>query len=772
MAGDIERQIEDLSKRLAELRNRQLQMDVEMTLLEDQLKSLGKVLYSGLRQEPKLPDFHVTTPAVSEAKIRNVQQLEHKIQNKTVAVGKSRFHLNSEMEDFIGTNVISKIGILVTIIGVFIGAKYAIDNELISPFMRILIGYCVAVALVSIAFRLKKKYEYFSSVLVAGGLAVAYFITYIAYSFYALMPMWLSFVVMVITTFAAVATSLWYNQKVIALIGQIAAYAIPFLLGNKNGNAFGLFAYISCINIGLLILSFKKDWKPLYHIAFFLTWSVYLFWLGSSAQLTKSFSSALVFLTINFFTFYTTFLSYKIFKKEQYKVGEIAILLLNTLFYFFLGIYLIDESFQNIHFLTWFTIANAFIHFVAGYTIFRLRLADTTVFQFVSGLGLLFITIAIPIELNGNWVTFLWTVEATTLFYIASANRRMAYLDIASPLVIIAVLSLIQDWSLNYPYLADPNMEHGMFHSTPFVNANFWLSLFTCGCVGYIGFGVQKTFSAIRPSIALFFNKIVPLAFLFLLYFTFYNEIHFAWDNIIQRAPLNDVSGRAKNLRVFQSLTLIIFSLLYVAGWLFINMKWLKKQELQYLLLLSMAVMTIVFLTRGLYLAGELRENYLARSSSVDLSSILFVRYILFAVVGILWLIAKKSMDTFNPAYFLQVAFSTLFNVTLLTVVSNEFIQWMDFAGYQNQYKLGLSLICGAYALALIFAGIIKNKKHLRISAMVLFSITLLKLFFYDMAALSTISKTIVLVLLGILLLFASFLYNKYKDLLSGKERS
>jgi uncharacterized membrane protein len=90
----------------------------------------------------------------------------------------------------------------------------------------------------------------------------------------------------------------------------------------------------------------------------------------------------------------------------------------------------------------------------------------------------------------------------------------------------------------------------------------------------------------------------------------------------------------------------------------------------------------------------------------------------------------------------------------------------MDVAGYSNQYKLGLSIICGVYALALIFIGILKKEKHLRIGGMFLFGLTLLKLFFYDLASLSTISKTIVLVLLGILLLVASFLYNKYKSLL------
>jgi len=43
-------------------------------------------------------------------------------------------------------------------------------------------------------------------------------------------------------------------------------------------------------------------------------------------------------------------------------------------------------------------------------------------------------------------------------------------------------------------------------------------------------------------------------------------------------------------------------------------------------------------------------------------------------------------------------------------------------------------------------------------------------LFAYDLASLSTISKTIVLVILGVLLLCASFLYNKYKSLLFGDD--
>jgi uncharacterized membrane protein len=82
-------------------------------------------------------------------------------------------------------------------------------------------------------------------------------------------------------------------------------------------------------------------------------------------------------------------------------------------------------------------------------------------------------------------------------------------------------------------------------------------------------------------------------------------------------------------------------------------------------------------------------------------------------------------------------------------------------------YRLGLSILWGVYALLLVVIGIWKNKKQLRIEAIALFAITLLKLFFYDMSRLGTIRKTIVFLSLGVLLLVISFLYNKFRNIIS-----
>ena len=49
--------------------------------------------------------------------------------------------VKSNMEKYIGENLINKIGIIITVLGVAIGAKYTIEHQLISPLTRIILGF-------------------------------------------------------------------------------------------------------------------------------------------------------------------------------------------------------------------------------------------------------------------------------------------------------------------------------------------------------------------------------------------------------------------------------------------------------------------------------------------------------------------------------------------------------------------------------------------------------------------------------------------------------
>ena len=185
----------------------------------------------------------------------------------------------TNLEKFIGENLVNKIGIIITIIGLAIGTKYSIENNLINPLTRIILGYLAGFILLGIGIKLKEKYQNYSAVLVSGAIANMYFITFSAYSFYNLIPQLLAFLLMVCFNSFTIIAAIHYNRQVIANIGLVGAYAIPFLLSEGSGNVLILFSYMTIINIGVLIIAVKKYWKSLYYSSFILSWLIFGFWI-------------------------------------------------------------------------------------------------------------------------------------------------------------------------------------------------------------------------------------------------------------------------------------------------------------------------------------------------------------------------------------------------------------------------------------------------------------------------------------------------------------
>src|SRR5690606_9994914 len=194
-----------------------------------------------------------------------------------------------DLEKLIGENLINKIGIVITVIGVAIGAKYSIEHDLISPLTRIILGYLARAGLLGFGMKLKDKYEYYSAVLVSAAIAILYFITYAAYGFYELIPQAMAFMLMVVFTSFTVVAAISYTKQVIAHMGLVGAYAVPFLLSDGSGKIAVLFSYMAIINVGILVIAFKKYWKSLFYSSFGLTWFIYFLWYVSEYRIDEHF---------------------------------------------------------------------------------------------------------------------------------------------------------------------------------------------------------------------------------------------------------------------------------------------------------------------------------------------------------------------------------------------------------------------------------------------------------------------------------------------------
>ena len=690
---------------------------------------------------------------------------------------------SSALEKFIGENLINKIGILITVIGVGIGAKYSIDNDLISPLTRIILGYLSGVALLGIGMKLKQKYLNYSAVLVSGAIAIMYFITFFAYNFYQLIPSSIAFGLMFIFTVFTIVAALKYDKQIIAHIGLVGAYAVPLLLSDGSGKVEIMLTYMAIINIGILILSFKKYWKPLFYSAFALTWIFMLSWFILSYDQKLHFNLAATFITIFFITFYLSFLSYKLLKKEQFEISNIIILLLNSFIFYGLGYAIINDLENGAELLGLFTLGNALIHFIVSAVIYKQKLADRNLFYLVSGLVLVFITLAVPVQLNGNWVTLIWIGEAALLFWIGITKKVAVYEKLSYILMVIAVISLLQDWSYFYQSYYYNTVNQII---TPIFNIMFLTSALFIACFGFIYFISTKhqnenlpESSEINNKIGVFqlLRKLIPGVLIALIYFAFREEIEFYWGQLYDSSIVNIKNGTVNNYALlnFKEIWLINYSLFFFSVLAFANFYKVKNNLLGNFNRVIIALLLLLFLTKGLYAISELRESYLHPDSTKYFAPngfYLGIRYLSFAFVALaLFVLYQYNRMNFMLRKFPKI-FDSLLHMCILWIASSELINWLDLSGYQDVYKLGLSILWGVYALLLIALGIWKKKQYFRIGGIALFAITLIKLFVYDISELGTGSKTILFVALGVLLLIISFLYNKYKHIIFDEDKN
>jgi uncharacterized membrane protein len=182
-----------------------------------------------------------------------------------------------------------------------------------------------------------------------------------------------------------------------------------------------------------------------------------------------------------------------------------------------------------------------------------------------------------------------------------------------------------------------------------------------------------------------------------------------------------------------------------------------------------------LFLTAGLFSLSELRQGYLREEVTAFLQHNVFniwLRYVatLF-FIGALFILYKYAQAE-GEGKKRKMLLVMYIHTAIIWFASSELIHWLDMAGYPNAYKIWLSILWGAYSVYLIAWGIYLKRKYLRITAIILLGITLSKLAAYDISTLDTLKKTIVFIVLGLLLLVASFLYNRYKGIIFDSDES
>jgi hypothetical protein len=250
------------------------------------------------------------------------------------------------------------------------------------------------------------------------------------------------------------------------------------------------------------------------------------------------------------------------------------------------------------------------------------------------------------------------------------------------------------------------------------------------------------------------------------IYFYFFNEIACFFN--LQHAHSyrdNTIPSHFEDILAFRNVWLVNYTLFFMAA---LNLLADKKQipnTFREILTVLSIVSVALFLMAGLYELGFLKNCYQLVDAYSDRRGLwhLGFRYVSMGFVGLLLWSLRRMVRNSLSLKVIADNFDLLLHGTALWIVSSELVHWLELYGFgERSYKTALSILFGCWSVVLTILGIRQERQVLRIAAMTLFTATLLKLFAYDLANLSTISKTVVLVSLGGLLLGTSYLYTKF----------
>ncbi len=678
------------------------------------------------------------------------------------------------IERWIGQNLLAVVGIGILLLGVGIGVRWAIEKDYIGPLARVVMGYVVGIALVGFAERLRRNYDTLSSILLGGGMAVMYFVTYAAAAYYELLPLGLAFGMMVGFTAFTVLAALRYDRQIVAHLGLVGAYGVPFLLSTGRGDWLLMLGYVSVINLGILGVSLYREWRPLVLAATVLTWLVFVAMLFETSVATEPGTGVAIGLaSFNWLLMLGALLAPKVRLARRLTAPEVVAMLFNGTAYFGIGYYCLEASELG----RWegaFALANALVYLTIALYLNQRTTADgqpSRALPMMAAMAIAFVAVAIPIQLEGPWVTVLWAVLGTLVMYL-SGRVALPVLQWGSyGFLLLALGSLVDDWDFR------PNAERSVlnvyFLGTLLVASAFAASAYFQRRLRLLGVGKA-------------FQVALPLMSGLLFYLSGYLEIDAYFGAQADAVYGDDFTGfdtfeddyerdylLSSVLRDSGLIWVTFYTLAFGAMVAGLESLWRRAIDPRgrWVVVGVLVIGVAAFLGPGLYALSEVRDAYLNQDPAgvplLDSPHITW-RYIGMALLaGAMSLLFVKLREEQLPRV-LRHVFEVGFHVVVLWVLSSELIHLLRMADSEVPYKLGLSILWGAYALLLIALGIGWRRAHLRIAAIVLFGVTLVKLFAYDLASLSTVSKTIVLVVLGVLLLVMSFLYTKFKDRISG----
>jgi len=598
------------------------------------------------------------------------------------------------IEENIGIKWFARIGILALIIGIGYFIKYAIDRNWINHLTRILIGLVVGLFLVIIGEIVSKKENYmtWARTLEGGGIVIMYFSAYAAYHFEAyrnaigITLMW-DIILLSIIILAGIFLSLKDNSKIIAAEAFFLGF-ITSLLSSSFGTL--TLVYNLLLAIGLVSVVIYKKWLVLGIGGVIATYLFYIPWVVENPN---QFWMAISFLI----SYFLIFNIQALFSRSEKNEGlNIAVVLINSALFFLFSYFQIYQNYFDFRGFYVFILALVyFFLYLIAQSIDKKEISLTNL-----AIGILFLTLAIPIQLNKDLITIVWGLETLLLTFIGIKldNKTIRISSYVVGILTFAKIIQFDTWMLQ-----------------------------------------SFSWNDILGSTRLISFLVGIVVFLICAYL------------------LNQDKGSKeyKGFRIFYIVAAVVSTFLIIGleakdqyitilwGVLFLGL--IIRQILEEK---SLVTEILSYIIGGiLFLKLLLRDSFMLKTAEYLFMSPRFLTYLtiiaIFYLSAILLVLKDKKFGSI-------CSWLASFLVVVLLGIEIE--------GYL------LSVSWAIFGLVLMVLGFMVARPQVRIQAISVLLLAVAKAFLVDVWELETIYRVVSFIVLGVILLLASFLYSKFRD--------
>lgn len=222
---------------------------------------------------------------VEDLRNNRTAELKPQIERKPEIIHKPKEYVPSEQkhtppmepkepvdwERLIGQVWLPRIFIFVLLLGVIWGFKAASDYGILNEGLRTILGYLAGVGLILLGeWQIKKQRIALGQVLLGGSVTVLVVSTFAAHVLFGFIGTTFAFTLNLIWVSLGIFFAIRHRSEVLAILGTIGGFLIPFLLDSDSANTVFFVSYETIFSIVMILFALKKNYWKLHIIAMVL----------------------------------------------------------------------------------------------------------------------------------------------------------------------------------------------------------------------------------------------------------------------------------------------------------------------------------------------------------------------------------------------------------------------------------------------------------------------------------------------------------------------